>query len=331
MFIKSALRSSIALCVLFLSDLDVQAGTHYPVTVANCQDTLTFTVAPKRAVFNDLNMTEMALALELQPHMVAINGISGWYKVTSELKKELGNIPEISPQYLTLEPLLKKEPDFLFAGWNYGLKQGSELTPANLADFGIKTLVLSESCAHVNKDRPKASMDLLYVDILKLGTIFDRQQQAQALVNQWQQELATIEKKVSAYPTKKVFLYDSGVDKPFTSGRFAMPEALIDTAGGMNVASDHHFSWSTVSWEAIATKNPDLIILVDYEADGGIGPEQLKEVLAEHPLMSRTNAVKNQNYLLLKYSEITPGPKNIQAVKKIAASLYPQSGIVIDA
>lgn len=328
---KSGLRFSLALCVFFSFGQGVQAGTHYPVTVANCQETLTFNAAPERAVFNDLNMTEMAFELGLQPRMIAVSGISGWYKTTDEFKKELGSIPEISPRNLTLEPLLKKEPDFLFAGWNYGLKIGSELTPDNLAGFGIKTLVLSESCAHIDKNRPKASMDLLYADVLKLGKIFDRQQQAEALINRWQQELAVIARKVSGYPRQKVFLYDSGIEKPFTSGRFAMPQALIDYAGGVNVATDNQFSWSVTSWEAVAIKNPDLIILVDYGTDGAMGPEQLKEVLAQHPLMSRTNAFKNQRFLLLKYSEITPGPKNIQAIRKIAASLYPQAGILIDA
>jgi len=174
-------------------------------------------------------------------------------------------------------------------------------------------------------------MDLLYTDILRLGTIFDRQQQAEVLVNQWQQELAVIAKKVAGYPKQKVFLYDSGIDKPFTSGRFAMPQALIDNAGGINVAADNQFSWSVTSWESVAVKNPDLIILVDYGTDGAMGAGQLQEVLAQHPLMSRTNALKNQKFLLLKYSEITPGPKNIEAIRKIAASLYPQAGIVIDA
>jgi iron complex transport system substrate-binding protein len=30
----------------------------------------------------------------------------------------------------------------------------------------------------------------------------------------------------------KVFVYDSGEDKPFTSGRYAMPTAIIEAAGG---------------------------------------------------------------------------------------------------
>ena len=268
-------------------------------------------------------MVQMALALGLQPNMAAISGISGWYRMSEQFKQELGNIIEISPRYLALEPLLEVEPDFLFAGWNYGLKVGSELTPDYLSEFGINTLVLTESCAHVNKVRPVASMDLLFTDMLKLGKIFNRQDDANRLVAQWQQEIAGIKQLVASRPKQKVFLYDSGIEQPFTSGRYAMPEALISSAGGINVMSGNHFSWSNASWESVAISNPDLIILVDYGTGAETGIEQMKAVLKQHPLMKGTNAVKNQRFLLLSYGEITPGPDNIKAIKKIAASLYP--------
>ena len=42
----------------------------FPVTVDNCGEPLTFSAPPKRAVVHDLNMTEMAFALNLQDSMV---------------------------------------------------------------------------------------------------------------------------------------------------------------------------------------------------------------------------------------------------------------------
>ncbi|OOL11373.1 hypothetical protein BXQ27_33330, partial [Klebsiella aerogenes] len=51
-----------------------------------------------------------------------------------------------APKYPTLETLLAAEPDFFFAGWNYGMKVGGEVTPDTLSKYGIKTFVLSESC-----------------------------------------------------------------------------------------------------------------------------------------------------------------------------------------
>lgn len=44
-----------------------------------------------------------------------------------------------------------------------------------------------------------------------------------------------------------MFVYDSGEDKPFTSGKYAMPTAIIEAAGGKNVMEAVDTSWGTTS------------------------------------------------------------------------------------
>ena len=60
------------------------------------------------------------------------------------------------------------------------MKPGGDVTPDTLAPFGIKTMVLTESCIHLNKDRPEASMDLLFDDVVRLGTVMDVKDKAEA-------------------------------------------------------------------------------------------------------------------------------------------------------
>jgi hypothetical protein len=47
-------------------------ASDYPVTVKSCNRDVTFDAAPTRAVSNDVNLTEMMLALGLTDHMVGI-------------------------------------------------------------------------------------------------------------------------------------------------------------------------------------------------------------------------------------------------------------------
>ncbi len=150
----------------------------FPVTVDSCGKPVTFDAAPKRAVIQDINMSEMAFALGLQPSIVGVTGITGWYKLDDAFKQQQGSIPELAPKYPTIENLVAASPDFFFAGWNYGMKPGGDVTPDTLAPYGIKTLVLTESCVHLDKNRPAASMDLLYGDIEKLGKIFGKEAEA---------------------------------------------------------------------------------------------------------------------------------------------------------
>lgn len=313
----------------FVIALTLMASAHaasaadFPVTVESCGTPITFSAPPKRAIINDLNMAEMAFALHLQDRIVGLTGISGWYKMTPDFRQAMGTIPELAPKYPSLETLLAAEPDFFFAGWNYGMKVGGEVTPATLAKYGVKTFVLSESCVFTAAHKKKATMDLLYGDVLTLGRIFGKRNEAQTLVEGWKQRLSALPKPATGARPLKVFVYDSGEDKPFTSGRYAMPTAIIEAAGGKNAMEALDISWGTTSWENVAASEPDVIILLDYQT--GSGADALRRVLENHPLMKLTPAVKQGRYLKLQYAELTPGPANIAAVEKLARTLYPQA------
>ncbi|MEO1745861.1 MAG: ABC transporter substrate-binding protein, partial [Pseudomonadota bacterium] len=164
-----------------------------PVTVDNCGSDLTFDSVPERVVVHDINMSEMMFALGLQDRIVGLTGISGWYKTSPEFDVLRGDIPELAPKYPTMENLVAATPDLFFAGWYYGMRPGGEVTPDTLRAQDIQTLVLTESCVHQHDDRPAASMDLLFDDMLRLGAVFDKESEAKALVAGWRTELDAIQ------------------------------------------------------------------------------------------------------------------------------------------
>ena len=63
----------------------------------------------------------------------------------------------------------------------------------------------------------------------------------------------------------RVFVYDSGEDTPFTAGKYAMPTALIEAAGGVNIMDDLDKSWATVAWEPVVERNPQVIVIVFFK------------------------------------------------------------------
>ncbi len=290
------------------------------VTVDNCGEPLVFDTAPERLVVHDMNMTDMAFALGLQDKIVGLTGITGWYKTSPDFDALRGDIPELAPKYPTVENLVAVEPDLFFAGWYYGMKPGGDVTPDTLEPFGIKTLVLTESCVHLDKDRPEASMDLLFGDVLRLGKVMQVEDKAEALVSGWKEQLAAIEAKTAELPKPRVFLLDGPADAPFTAGKFAIPDAMITAAGGENVTHDMDTSWGRTSWEAVAASNPEFLVLLDYQT--GNGAEDTFKFLQEHPVMSQTDAVKNERWIGLRYEELTPGPANIEAISKMARAMH---------
>lgn len=290
----------------------------FPVTVSSCGQPVRFAAPPRRLVVHDLNMAEMALALGLRNRMVGVTGITGWYNADAAFFRALGNVPELAPKYPTLENILAVGPDLFLAGWYYGMQPGGEVTPSTLAPHGVATLVLTESCIHTRADKPEATLDLLYGDVLRLGMVFGRRAAAERLVAGWKGRVQAA--ALPALPqSPRVFIYDSGEDKPFTAGRAAMPHALVAAAGGVNALADVKMGWGTSAWEAVAERDPQFIVLLDYQ--NGQGPDHLRRVLEAHPAMRLTQAVREQRYIVLRYAELTPGPANIDAIEKIARAL----------
>lgn len=289
------------------------------VTVDSCNRQVTFDTPPKAAVSNDVNLTEMMLVLGLADRMVGYTGISGWRTLDKKMRAGVEALPELSAKYPSKEVIVGADADFFFAGWNYGMKVGGEVTPETLEPFGIKVYELTESCIHIG-EKPKVSMDDMYNDILNLGTIFGEGAKAQELVAGYKAELDafTADLKTADEPLR-VFVYDSGEDTPFTAGRYAMPTALIEAAGGKNIMDDFQKSWATVTWEEVVERNPEVIVIVNY---GDVTAEEKRAFMMNNPAFADLAAVQNDRFVVLEYVEATPGPRNINAVKKLAAGFW---------
>ncbi len=290
----------------------------FPVTVQSCNRQVTFDAPPARAIANDVNLIEMMLALGLRDRMVGYTGVSGWKTLDEELRAGIEELPELSAQYPTREVLLGAEPDFFFAGWNYGMKVGGEVTPETLEPLGVKTYELTESCIFVGP-KAKSSMQDMYADILNLGTIFGVADRAKALVAGYEARLAEITAPVDRSQPLRVFVYDSGEETPFTAGAYAIPTALIEAAGGRNIMDDLDKSWATVAWEPVVERNPEVIVIVNY---GDVTGEQKIAFLEGNPAFANVDAVKNDRYVVLEYVEATPGPRNIRAVEKLVQGFW---------
>ena len=288
-------------------------------TVQSCNRTVTFETPPERAVSNDVNLTEMMLVLGLADQMVGYTGISGWKTLDAEMRSGVKELPELSAKYPTKEVLVGADADFFFAGWNYGMKVGGEVTPETLKLFGIKVYELTESCSHI-MDKDKASLKDMYADILNLGKIFGVKSRAEALVESYKSELEIFKAKlVNIDEGLRVFVYDSGEDAPFTAGRYAMPTALIEAAGGQNIMDDFNKSWGTVTWEEVIDRDPQVVVIVNY---GDVTAEQKREYMMSNPAFKNISAVKNNRFVTLEYVEATPGPRNIQAIKHLADAFW---------
>jgi len=313
------IRLALCLSLLSVTQWAQAEATRYPLTIQSCNRDVTFNQAPTHAVSHDINMTQMMLALGLKPRMAGYSGISGWKAVTPEMQVILDGLPELASKYPSIETLLNANVDFFFAGWDYGMRVGGDLTPQTLTPLGINVYELTESCAFVMK-RPAASLEDTYNDLRNLGKIFDVQDRANALIAQMQQSVADTRKTLPE-SRPRVFLYDSGEDRAMTSGRLGIPHALIEAAGGDDILGDIDASWTRINWETVVERNPEVIVIVDYSE---VSAEQKQYFLEHNQALQSVAAIRNKRFIVIPYVQATPGIDNVVAIKTLAKGFHPQ-------
>ncbi|WP_210589487.1 ABC transporter substrate-binding protein [Streptomyces sp. GESEQ-35] len=291
------------------------------VTLTNCGRKVTYDKVPERVVTNDVGITELMFALGLEDRMAGF--------AMPDDKGDLSAVPWkdgydkvkwLSKDQLTTENVLDARADWVFAGWNYGFREDSGFTPDALTKLGIPSYILTESCRNGRTDTSRGIMpplQALYEDLTNLGRLFGVEKRAAALIADFKGEVAEVKAKAPA-DSPKVFLYDSGEDQPFTSGRYAAPDQIISEAGGVNVTHDLKDSWTTVGWETVVERNPDVIVICDY---GDVTAEQKKKFLLSYAPLRNVSAVKNKRIFTLDYVDLVESPRNPSAIARLGEYL----------
>jgi iron complex transport system substrate-binding protein len=296
---------------------------YQPVTVQVCDAPVRFDAPPSRAVTHDVNITEMFLALDLGHRMAGYSGIRSSKTVAPEYRAQLEKLPLLSDKGLNLETLVGAGADFVFGGWGYGFQPG-EVTPEALARFGIQSYILGESCVRVGARR-KVSLEDTFNDLLNLGRIFRVEARARAWVDRQRTELAKIGAALCDVKTRpRVFVYDSDEAIPLTTGRFAMPHAMIELAGGENIFADLSNSWMRANWEDVIHRDPEWIVIIDYGQPNAAG--KIGFLLARQDL-AQVTAIRERRFVVLDYAAATPGPRNVESVRALAEALHPEAMI----
>ncbi|WP_427924887.1 ABC transporter substrate-binding protein [Streptomyces sp. cg40] len=291
------------------------------VTLTNCGRKVTYKTVPKRVVTNDVGITELMFALGLENRMAGFAMPDDKGDLTDVPWKDgYQKVKWLSKDQLTKENVLDAGADLVFAGWNYGFRDDSGFTPDALKKLGIPSYILTESCRNGRTDTSRGIMpplDALYTDLTNLGKLFGVEKRAATLIADFKKQTAAVHSEAPA-KSPTVFLYDSGQDAPFTSGRYAAPDQIISEAGGVNVMHDVNDSWTTVGWETVVKRDPDVIVICNY---GDVSAEQKKKFLLSYAPLRNVSAVKHRRIFVLDYVDLVESPRNPSAIARLGAYL----------
>jgi iron complex transport system substrate-binding protein len=296
-----------------------QPGT---VTVTNCGAPAQFPAPASRLFVNDGNMISMVLAIGAQDRVTAVSSVQ---RDVDTLRRHYGSavdaLENVSPEYPGRETVLAQRPDVMVAGWGYGYAEERGITPDSLREQGIAPYILTESCRKTAGSDARGVVDpwtALTDDLTNLGTITGTEARAQEVAADLTARLATLRQAPQAGTPPTIFLFDSGTDSVYSSGRFGAPQAIIAGGGGRNALDDVDDTWTGVSWERVAASRPDAFLFVDYP------PQSFADkvaVLKARDGIKDLPAVQQNRFLNLPYALWTSGPLNIDAAEQVRKAL----------
>ena len=236
--------------------------------------------------------TELVFALGAGDRLV---GRTSWCDFPAEAQAvpDLGN--GIGPN---IEAVVAARPDLVLL-----YKSGSNRSAAEqLRGFGIPTLELAT-------DRME---DFDRITRL-LGAALGRQEEAESLVVKTARELdlATVQpsSRPAVLPTVFILAWDR---PPMTLGRGSFLSEILERAGARNVFDDLATSSAPISIEAVASRDPDFVLVTGRGEPAIAGRVEWRVV----------PAVRERHFLRIDGSEFNrPSPRIGNAVRRLAAEL----------
>ena len=267
------------------------------------------TEKPQNVLTLGPNSTELFVALGLTDYVIGNSLDNHSRGPLPEYEAEYKKIPELTYGSATREAVTTSGADFIYGiDWEFG---GEGLDVKELESFGIKTYMNSAT-----------TLEEIYQEIQDIGKIFEIEEVATDFVTDQKSRIAAVQEKVSSQEPVNVLVYDSGGDGVFTAGGTNFETLLIELAGGKNVFDDiTDKQWTTVNYEEVLARQPDVIVVHDYDAPS---LEQKIKDIKNDPALSQLDSVKNERFVSITLESVLPGARMAYAVETLAKGFYPE-------
>ena len=294
---------------------------HYPVTIENFNtqgepEQQNFTKPPERVVAVWQNSIETLLALGVGDRIIAGNGVPDKKFFRKEYQEQYSKIPYTGLQLLDLETTMMLKPD-LIVGWH------STFAPKVIrpTEFwhkrGVNTFIARSSMI-TNKKR---TLENEYKDILDLGKIFDKNERAQELVGQMQQEVQYAVSQTAGFKQRPRALIVEllGKDVNVYGERSLAGDIVRELHGELLSPKEHN-----IGLEQVVDLDPDVIFVVVIESHYGREQDMVNRI-TQHKALKNLRCVKEGRVLPLPlYAIYSAGVRSYDGIKIIANGLYPE-------
>ncbi|WP_405790949.1 ABC transporter substrate-binding protein [Streptomyces sp. NBC_00029] len=313
-------------CATTTTAVDDRAAAGAPAAFSSCGRQLSFDRPPERAVTLDQTSTETLLELGLQERMAGTANLKT--KIPAQYQEAYAKVPVIAPKLATGEQLRSATPDFVIGGSTDLYTKDRAGTREELAALGVPTFVSAVDCPQQN-EAGKSPFELLFSDYERLGRAFGSEERAGELAREQRAAVAKAGENASKAvgqggkrPTV-VYLYSVFNGMPYVAGRTGLPSEMSRIVGAQNAFDDVDEDWPEVSWEEVARRNPDFIVIGDLSERGrpGDSAAEKRDTMAADPVVSRLAAVRENRIVEVPGIELDPSVRSVHALGLLAAAM----------
>ena len=273
------------------------------LTLDNYGRQITLSGVPQKVLTLGPNCSELFVALGLADRVIGNSLDNHSRGPLPEYAEEYAKIPELNYSSATREAVITSGADFIYGiDWEFG---DSALDIDELTGYGITVYQNAAS-----------TLEEIYREIEDLGKIFHVEDKAAAFIQSQKDRIEAVRKARDGLDPVKVLVYDSGNDGVFTCGGTNFESLLIQQAGGKNIFDDlTEKQWVTVSYEEVLSRNPDVIVIHDYDSPSV--EEKIAEIKA-NPALSQLDCVKNERFVTIELESVLPGSRMAYAVERLS-------------
>lgn len=300
---------------------DAAAG--FPLTVQNCGRDVVIDAPPQRAVSLNQGSTEILLSLGLADRMV---GTATWTDpVRANLAQDNARVPQLAVNKPSLETVLDAEPDFVSASFAGTLGPGGVADRDQFESLGVPSYLAPSDCVgkvSVNADGARTepfTMAAIYGEIRDLARIFDVTERGEELIAGLEQRIQGSRLDADA----DLAYWFSDIRAPYFGGCCGSPGVITDTVGARNIFVDTTEEWPQVSWEVVADRDPDVLVLADLSRRTIDGDALAAKIafLESNPVTSRLTAVQHKHYIVVNGADLNPSIRTVDGTEKVADGL----------
>ena len=270
-----------------------------------------FDSVPERIFSVNYECAQMLLGLGLDDKIVGTT--SAHFALDELLPEYRSKIEALNTvgQSTAFEEILNNKPDFIFGhGWIFN--EGGVAPQQDCIDNNIKYYAVTGTSGG------KSTFEGVYDDLKNLGKIFEVEDKADEIIGGMKERLEKVkENAVKDEPT--IFVYDSGEKQAYTAGDLALQTEQIELVGAKNLFKDLNETYVEVSWEEVAKRNPDWILINEYEDENLTTTKT--EFLKNNDALKDTNAIKNNHIISINLIELREGLQMVDGSEKLLKAL----------